>query len=106
MKLLEYNKDEDNIIVKEEASDKCTFCDDCVKTSREILNAPGAFSVTKEKGRFKFSYECNGVYPPKKVLLLTMDIFLRRVMLNRERFRDEANNIRTSKRTKSDSDFA
>lgn len=101
MKLFGFDEDIEDLCVKPEASTKCTMCGDCERYARDVLNAPGAFEVTTVEGTFDFTYETNGAYPPKKLLLTTIDVLARRVAFNKERFLDALRERREAKRSRS-----
>lgn len=98
MKLLDYFEDIEDLKPKPEASYLCTMCGDCERYARDVLNVPRAFDVNPVETEFEFSYETNGTYPPKKLLLKAIDVLARRVAYNREKFCEAVRDKGSSKR--------
>lgn len=100
MKLFEYVEDIEDLKPKPEASSKCTMCGDCERYARDVLNVPRAFEIRADESEFEFSYETNGTYSPKNLLLKTIDVLTRRVAYNEQKFWEAVCEKRASKRVR------
>lgn len=67
-----YKFSEENSQVEIENLDGCTFCDECVKKSKQ-LGVPDLIQIRPTYDEFIFSFESNGCMPPENILLSAIE---------------------------------